>query len=345
MLLSRLILIVVLTSVALPVQAQSFRDEKFATAVGLVVATDALAAHCPEASQPGTASFQALKAWEARNQAEAIRRAATAAQARDGNRAYQQLQTAVDGKLSPLYAQGCTALATWVGSEPSHAAAHWQAPAAVAKPVAAPVAKASAAPVKGILGYGLIQTTGMGYGGMVTIKFVPVVLFSSGDILLDVKGLSDPAGHRAANPEDWSSWRKTTGAYEYRGASGQWRPILGNKVWTTLADTSGLHGRFKATGGGGNLAVGGTDAVFVETSYTFLPGGRIVRDGVAGASSSFGSASTVTGANSGRTGRYLIDGLTLKITYDNGAQESLILMTHPDDGGIIWLDGTAYTRD
>ncbi|ESQ93603.1 hypothetical protein ABAC460_00610 [Asticcacaulis sp. AC460] len=339
---SRVLLMVALAGIALPAQAQSFQDEKFATAVGLVVATDALAAHCADAARPGSASYQALKTWEARNQAPAVRQAATTAQAREGGQAYRQLQAAVDGKLSPLYAQGCAALATWIRSDQANIAAHWQPPVVAAAAPAA--AKVSAAPVKGILGYGLIQTAGMGYGGMVTIKFVPAVLFSSGDILLDVTGLSDPAAHRAANPDDWSNWRKTGGIYEYRGASGQWRPILGNKVWTQVPDTSGLQGRFTATGGGGNLAVGGTDAVFVETSYSFLPGGRMVRDGVASASSSFGDTSTVTGASGGRPGRYVIEGLALKITYDDGHRESRVLMTHPDDKDIIWLDGTAYIR-
>jgi hypothetical protein len=183
---------------------------------------------------------------------------------------------------------------------------------------------------------------------MVTVIYKPVVLFTSGDILLDVKSLAEPGGiaaDKAANPEHWSTWRKSGGKYEYVGGSGTWRPILNNQVWTQPPSAAGLQGRFVAAGGTGNVAMGGTSAVFTQTTFRFLPGGRLVREGLASSTSEASGASTVTGSKGERAGRYTIDGLTLTIAYDDGSSDSAILMTHPKDKDIIWINGIAYTRE
>ena len=59
-----------------------------------------------------------------------------------------------------------------------------------------------------------------------------------------------------------------------------------------------------------------------------------------------GSTTRTTAASqSGRRGgRYVVEGLTMRITYDDGARESLVFMSHPRDPNIIWLDGVSYVR-
>jgi hypothetical protein len=313
--------------VALPVDAWAaadFSDRQFVTAVGQMVATDSLAERCPEARKSGTAVASALKDWERRNAIPALRQAVTAAQADDTcRRTFQTLKVSM-----------------------------WSQAAAVPASSSAAAAPRETSVPKGVLGYGLIQSSGLGYGGMVAVIYKPVVLFTSGDILLEVKGLADPGGiaaDRAANPARWSTWRKTGGKYEYAGKSGTWRPILNNQVWTEPPSTSALQGRFVATGGTGNTAMGGTSAVFAQTTYRFLPGGRLIREGFASSSSeaSGGGSTTsvVMGSKGERAGRYTIDGLTLKVTFDDGRQDSAILMTHPTDKDIIWINGIAYTRE
>ena len=188
----------------------------------------------------------------------------------------------------------------------------------------------------------------MGYGGMITVKFEPAVLFQNGEILTDLDGLADPARDRRANPAHWSRWRQTGGVYEYATESGKWNKVLNNQVWRSTPVTS-LSGRFTHVGGGGNLAMGGTDAVFTQRTFDFLPGGRVARDALASASSSVegggSKTSTTTASRSGqRVGRYTVQGLTLQIAYDDGSRESHTFMTYPRDPGIIWIDGAAYTR-
>ena len=346
-------------------QALSLQDRGFAEAVGYMLLVDHLRARCDAADRPPLSDQ--LRAWDTANRTPALRRAtATARQDPQGEANYRQLEDALTKTLAPLDAQACVALQSWLNSpKASLATTQPQVLAALAGPArAAPApaptaraAQASARPANAttpaasagaLHGYGLIQTYGMGYGGMITVKFQPAVLFQNGEILTDLDGLADPAGDRRANPAHWSRWRQTGGVYEYATQSGKWNKVLNNQVWRSAPVTS-LSGRFTHTGGGGNLAVGGTDAVFTQRSFDFLPGGRVARDALASASSSVegggSKTSTTTASRSGqRVGRYTVQGLTLQIAFDDGSRESHTFMTYPRDPGIIWIDGAAYTR-
>jgi len=326
-----------------------FTDKAFVTAAAQVATVDVLASHCPDAAKPGTSIRDALQAWEARNRAGALRQMTMATD--EGRTGYQAVREKLEERMAPVLGQACEALSQWLAAPAAEIDAGYRARLAndtqATPPKSAPPAKAGA-PVQGITGYGLIQSYGMGYGGMMVVRYDPAVLFASGDILLDVTGLADPDGvaaDKAAHPEHWSKWRKTGNTYEYASRSGKWNGLVNNQVWTTPPSAAGLTGRFTATGGGGNTALGGTSAIFTQTSYTFQPGGRITREGLASATSEASSASTVAGSRRNRSGRFTIDGLTLTITYDDGRKDTAILMTHPTDANIIWIDGVAYTRE
>jgi len=345
-----------------------FKDERFADAVGSLVVTDTLRAQCPSAGAAPLAPR--LADWERENRIADLRAAiANARKAPGGEDQYRKLQSSTAMLAPAVFGRGCEGLDKWLsrpeaklagsfdgGARPAPAAAPTgrPAPAAVSTAVSSPAAPAPAAPaITGdVLGYGLIQTYGSGYGGMVTVKFTPVVLFRSGEILTDMKGMTAPGGlaaDRRANPGRWSKWRQQGGVYQYQNRSGEWRPVNGNKVWTTPPNAN-LSGKYVSTGGGGNLSVGGSDAVFVERSYTFQPGGRVTLGGFSSASSSFeggGSrSSTVTNARRpAKTGRYTVSGLTMTIAYDDGGSDQVLLMTYPTDPDIIWINGEAYTKD
>jgi len=330
--------------------APDFTDKAFVTTAAQVATVDVLASHCPDAQKPGTAVHGALQAWEARNHAGVLRgmMAATA----EGRTGFQTIKDKLEGRMAPVLGQACAALTQWLASPSAEIDAGYRAQLAggvLATPSAVMPAPARAkAQVQGITGYGLIQSYGLGYGGMMVVRYEPAVLFVSGDILLDVTGLANPDGivaDKAAHPDHWSKWRKTGSTYEYASRSGKWNGLVNNQIWTTPPSSAGLSGRFTATGGGGDMALGGTSAVFTQTSYTFQPGGRVTREGLASATSEAGGASTVSGSHGDRSGRFTIDGLTLTITYDDGRRDTAILMTHPTDKDIIWIDGVAYTRE
>jgi hypothetical protein len=222
---------------------------------------------------------------------------------------------------------------------------------APAAPIPTTEGRRATTPAGEIQGYGLIQAYGMGYGGMITVRFKPVVLFRSGDLLLDIAGLANsagPAADRRASPKHWSRWRQAGGVYQYAKSDGSWGGVHDNQVWTS-PPTAKLGGVYESTGGTGSIATSGSDAVFVRSSFEFRPGGRVVRQGFAGSSTAVEAGgsrtSTVTGARQGpRAGRYSVEGMFLTIAYDDGGRERATFMTHPSDPNIVWVNGVDYVR-
>ena len=337
------------------VAAPTFGDEAFVEAVGSLIVTETLAADCPQSRQAPLS--QRLAAWERANRVESLRAAiAEARRQPGGEQRYQTMEKAVPGFATSLYGKGCAGLATWLdrpeaslagkfdGTTPPARAAGAARVAATAPPAARPAASTAGPPTSaGIHGYGLVQSYGVGYGGSITVRIRPAVLYKSGDILLDMEGVAAPGGpasDRARNPQRWSQWRQAGGGYQYRTKKGEWQSIYNNKVWST-APTAQLSGRYVNTGGTGNTALGGGAAVFAEAAYTFEPGGRVTRDQFAGSTS---PTTTALGRASPRSGRYSVSGLTLTIAYDDGGREQALFMTHPSDPNIVWVNGLEYIR-
>lgn len=222
-----------------------------------------------------------------------------------------------------------------------------------AAPPGAPVpAPASAANTRALLdqidSFGFDSAAAMGVGGFITTRIYPVVLFKNGDVLTDVEGLAFKGGleaHRRAYPAKWGKWRRSGGTIEITGSKG-WEKLSFPATYQALPDDFRLNGLYRHLGGTGNVAIGGTDAVSVVTDYTFFADGRMIRGGAAGAQSQAGNTSTVIASTPpNRRGRYRIDGLTLAVTYDDGRQEQMIIVTDPKDPkGAIWLDGVGLVQ-
>ena len=102
-------------------------------------------------------------------------------------------------------------------------------------------------------------------------------------------------------------------------------------------------------GGLRGLDLGGNDALFTQSAFEFRPGGQVLRQGLAGARSVVEMGGTRTSAVAGarqgpRPGRYTMDGLFMTIAYEDGVRERVMLMTHPGDPDIIWINGEDYIR-
>ncbi|HWI86312.1 MAG TPA: hypothetical protein VNT42_08335 [Sphingomonas sp.] len=315
------------------------QERQVLESIGTLIAVDHLRARCATIDRPPLADK--MRAWDAAGGAKL--RAAIGATRADpkADALYRDMEKRMAAALAPRDAQACVLLAGALASAPPATPS-----AAVAMGGQAETTpSAGARSGKGIAAFGMLLNYGMGYGGMMIARYDPIVLFADGSILTDMDGLADPAADRRANPAHWSRWRQAGGRYEYLTRGGQWRSIAEDQIWKSPPDASRLAGRFTHVGGGGNLALGGTSAVFAQTSYTFLPGGRLTREGVASASSEAGDTRTVTGSSSGaRGGRYTMSGFTIEVRYDDGRRETMVLMTHPRDPNIIWLDGTSYVR-
>jgi hypothetical protein len=230
------------------------------------------------------------------------------------------------------------------------------AAAEVARAVMEPSVAAPSAPTgppRGALmeqldSFGFDTRAKMGIGGFMALDIYPIVLFRGGELLLDVTGLSFPQGleaHRRAHPEQWSRWRREGGTLQL-SKDGAWKAPSFQKTYARLPDGYRLDGLFRLLSGAGTVAVGGTQSVVAWTDYRFSADGAVERTGGAGGRAEAGDASVATSSVApNRRGRYRIDGLMLRITYDDGSVESRILIADPTDPKTaIWLDGVGYVR-
>ena len=188
----------------------------------------------------------------------------------------------------------------------------------------------------------------MGLGGFIALDIYPVVLMKNGDALTDVRGLRFAGGlaaHRAAEPDHWTRWRRAGGKVELL-KDGRWEALPFTNTYARLPADLRLAGRFRSTSGVGNVAVGGQQSVTVVDEYRFAADGRVARSGAVGSTAQAGGTSVVTRGGPGeRSGRYRVDGLLLRIDYDDGAREQRVLITDPaKPGGVLWLDGDSYVE-
>lgn len=196
--------------------------------------------------------------------------------------------------------------------------------------------------------FGFHSRLSTGVGGFLTTNIHPVVLFRDGRALLKADGLAFPAGleaHRRARPADWTRWRRAGGVLEIEGSKG-WTKLAFQTIYPKLPAGFRLEGRFRRLSGTGTLAVGGSDSVAAWSEYQFSRDGRVMRGGGAGARAEAGAGSVTAKSTAPlRSGSYRIDGLALRIRWDDGGSASHVLVTDPrDPDSAIWLDGHGYAR-
>lgn len=216
------------------------------------------------------------------------------------------------------------------------------------EPTVAAPALVAAATLQQIDSFAFATRPKMGLGGFIALDIYPVVLFRNGELLTDVRGLRFAGGldaHRATQPGAWTRWRRDGGQLQQLKA-GQWANLPFNKTYARLPADLRLVGKFRSLGGTGNAAVGGAQSVTVVDEYRFGADGRVVRSGAVGSAAAAGDTSVATrGGPRDRSGRYRVDGLLLRINYDDGTQEQRVLITDPDKpGGVLWLNGESYVE-
>lgn len=222
------------------------------------------------------------------------------------------------------------------------------APAPPPAPPPAPLASVDPAVLARIEGFAFDSRAAMGIGGFLTTEIFPVVLFRDGQLLRDVEGLLAPGGidaHRRAHPQEWSRWRRAGRELQAEDDKG-WSKLPFDTFYTTLPNGFKLDGLYRRLGGGGNVAVGGTASVAVWNEFRFESDGRVSQGGGAGGRTEAGNTSVVTRhAAAGRQGRYRVEGLMLRIRWDDGSEESHVLIADPKDPtGVIWIDGQGHVQ-
>jgi len=348
---------------ALPaaVLAAPAADEALLKAALIVRTFDHFAAACQQRGGFKPADASSVKAWERDHGVAQIR---TKAQAIESDPAQkQQLARGVNTIVRQIDAKGvepCLAAVTASRTRDAQFAAvapqllsgaGSAAPAAKPTPPAPPPVasvRPDAALLAQIDSFGFDTRPAMGIGGFITTDIYPVVLFRDGRLLTDVEGLMFAGGmaaHQAAHPKDWTRWRRQGGELQIAGEKG-WEKLEFQSTFRQLPKDFRLDGLFRRLGGTGNVAMGGTATVAAWNEYRFTPDGRVSRGGGAGARAESTGGSVVTGSQAaGQQGRYRIEGVMLNIRYDDGSEESRLIITDPKDPtGAIWLDGQGYAQ-
>jgi hypothetical protein len=181
-----------------------------------------------------------------------------------------------------------------------------------------------------------------GYGGVVMDSF-PVVLFRNGDLLMDVSALADTGGleeHKKSKPDKWQKWRRSEGKLQRSGPEG-WHDLAFQVSYPKLPDDFRLNGKFDSASGIGTAG----ESVIAWRGYQFSANGHVEREAGVGSDSKVANSTTVSKTVSPRRkGSYRVEGLMLQIAYEDGTNESYVLVTDPKDPRAIWLDGVGYRR-
>lgn len=329
-------------------------DPTFMQAAVVIGAVDVLADECERSGGFSPAQRRIIDEWTRSQGVDRLR--ARLPELATQATAQQQVTQAVNLIVQGLRGQGlapCPAATSTTRLPMAQFAS--SAPQLFADASPAPPPAVAAAPAAGAAdtlaaldSIGFHSRATMGVGGFIGLDVFPVLLLRSGELVRDVEALATPGGlaaHRGAHPASWTTWRRHAGKVELQTSEG-WKPLHFQTTYRELPGNLRLNGLYRARGGVGNVALGGSDSVAVWDEYRFTPDGRVTRSGGSGSTAAFGDASVTTSNTRGpRGGRYRVEGLTLVIDYDDGRQERRILVVDPaDPGKALWLDGQGYVQ-
>ncbi len=198
----------------------------------------------------------------------------------------------------------------------------------------------------------LEQNTGIGVGGMVIIRYDPVLLLKDGwayDGWKLTPADLDVALSRKFEPESWRRYERKGDQIRVQERDGKWSKF---EKWSQVGparpgDT--LQGRFSSIGGGGNTAFGGNTMIAVVNSYTFKKDGTFKTDSSVSASGGNeatdpnGPPGVVATSQASSSGTYKLDGYTLELRYSNGRVERRAFLWFDEKKkDSIFVDGTAF---
>lgn len=339
---------------ALPTRATDLPSQAWLRAAMVIKTFDHFAAACRAARGFHAAESRQVADWEAAQQLPALRQqlAAHPLPARQA----QVLDAALARLVATPQLQAAHPCAAAVATTRAPESQIAQALAELATAPAAPATAPATAPAPDtapllaeIDSFGFDTRPKMGLGGFIALDIYPVVLFKDGTALTAVKRLADGGSaatlqqHHAA---DFTRWRRHGGELQLRDDKGGWKALPFQTTYARLPAGLRLDGLYRATAGGGNLAVGGSQAVTAWDEFRFTPDGQVLRGGGAGAQATAGGTSVVSGGRrAARSGSYRIDGLTLHIRYADGGSARHILIADPQDTRrTLWIDGEGYVR-
>jgi hypothetical protein len=183
----------------------------------------------------------------------------------------------------------------------------------VAPPVTA-TSNAGAVDQSTLEGVYMDQVSRLGYGGMMILDFDSFAVYKDGTICKDIRTIA--VGRSGKLASRCGQWTRAGNGFNARWQDGKTSKLEGNTFYRTFPANKGetLNGRYTATGGGGNTALGGDSAVFVSKTYVFAPDGTFSTQAAGGG----GNSGVTTLSRSSDGGTYTLDRHTIELRFNDG---------------------------
>jgi hypothetical protein len=187
----------------------------------------------------------------------------------------------------------------------------------------------AAAAVEAVL---LDQGYSLGYGNAVTLNYAPYVLFADGTYTDDAEGALMPA------PRVRGRWRRDGRNFVLEPIRGKPERIEADMLARPAARGRTIAGEYRSLSGVGNAAQN-VPIVAAAMTLRFARDGSLLTTQAVGAS----TGSTATASRSGGSGRYELDGYTIRITGADGRVEQRLFYFFPDSERAIGVGGATLS--
>ena len=188
-----------------------------------------------------------------------------------------------------------------------------------------------------------------GYGGSIYPVYNPYVFFRDGTVAKEPKVAVDELNRKARSKEDaarWGTWKRSGGkvVITWDGVNRRGKKETKEADWPGFpAHAAGrnetLEGTWSSTGGGGNIAFGGSVGILTSKGFTFTSDGRFTTENVAS-----GSAPNITTFSKKNTaGKYKISGNVIELTFNSGDSRRLFFCYLGKDKKVIRIGGSNFT--
>jgi hypothetical protein len=197
-----------------------------------------------------------------------------------------------------------------------------------------------------------INKTATGYGGMITVQPVPVVLFKNGDACKSTQAVVYKKGisaHKRKNPKLWTKWKIKDGKLWLKNKS-RWQKVPYKRTYGPMKQGQRLNDSYSRITGTGNTVMGGKSKVTAVENFVFSKDGRFLHKGAAAGHVGFDDGyrkpkAEGHGKSRLQKGRYTIDGYILTLKHDNGHRSRNFIVADPKNPKAIWINGKGYASN
>lgn len=185
----------------------------------------------------------------------------------------------------------------------------------------------------------------VGYGGYTYSVYNPYVFFKNNIVVkeplvpvdeIDTNNLTKGVA------VGWGAWKQSGNKVIITWGNGS----TSQKDWpgynSIAADKNEkLQGGFGSISGGGDLAIGGSVGTLSYSQMSFTSDGWFTNKKISGG----GNAEVSAYSNKTTAGRYVIDGYTITLTFNNGDSKRLFFCFYGNDKKVFRIAGRTYTED